>query len=148
MTRSASTTRRRSGRPPPGRDGRPRRVAPEGLDTRLGKIFVGGTDLSIGQWQRLAIARALFRDAPGGAARRAVRLARPAAEADLFDLLQTLCDDRIVIFVSHRFATVRSADVVMVLDQGEVAEMGSHDELMSGEVSTTTCSRCRRTATA
>ena len=55
----------------------------------------------------------------------------PRAEADLFDLLHSLCDDRIVIFVSHRFATVRSADVVLVLDQGDVVEMGSHDELMA-----------------
>jgi ABC-type multidrug transport system fused ATPase/permease subunit len=55
----------------------------------------------------------------------------PRAEAELFDLLQSMCHDRIVIFVSHRFATVRSADVVMVLEQGEVVEMGSHDDLMA-----------------
>jgi ATP-binding cassette subfamily B protein len=55
----------------------------------------------------------------------------PHAEAALFDLLHELCHDRIVVFVSHRFATVRSADVVMVLDQGEVVELGSHDALMS-----------------
>ena len=48
-----------------------------------------------------------------------------------FDLLRSLCHDRIVIFVSHRFATVRDADVVLVLDQGEVVETGSHDELMA-----------------
>ena len=48
----------------------------------------------------------------------------------MFDLLHSICSDRIVIFVSHRFATVRSADVVMVLDQGEIVELGHHEELM------------------
>jgi ATP-binding cassette subfamily B protein len=103
----------------------------EGFDARLGKMFSGGTDISIGQWQRLAIARAFFRDAPVVIMDEPSASLDPRAEADLFDLLQTLCDDRIVIFVSHRFATVRSADVVLVLDQGEVVEMGTHDELMS-----------------
>jgi ATP-binding cassette, subfamily B, bacterial len=102
----------------------------EGLDARLGKVFTGGTDISIGQWQRLAIARAFFRDAPIIIMDEPSASLDPRAEADLFDLLQTLCDDRIVIFVSHRFATVRTADVVLVLDQGEVVEMGTHDELM------------------
>jgi ATP-binding cassette subfamily B protein len=103
---------------------------PAGLDTRLGKMFEGGTDLSIGQWQRLAIAKALLRDAPVVVLDEPSASLDPQAEADLFDLLQTLCHDRIVIFISHRFATVRSADVVMVLDQGEVVEVGSHDRLM------------------
>ena len=103
---------------------------PEGLDARLGKMFTDGTDLSIGQWQRLAIARALFRDAPIVVLDEPSASLDPRAEADLFDLLQRLGDDRIVIFVSHRFATVRSADVVMVMDQGEVVEIGAHDELI------------------
>jgi ATP-binding cassette subfamily B protein len=105
----------------------------EGLDARLGKSFTGGTDISIGQWQRLAIGRAFFRDAPIIIMDEPSASLDPRAEADLFDLLQTLCDDRIVIFVSHRFATVRTADVVLVLDQGEVVEMGTHDELMEAD---------------
>lgn len=102
-----------------------------GYDTRLGKLFSGGTDISVGQWQRLAIARALFRDAPIVILDEPSASLDPSAEAELFDLLQVLCRDRIVIFVSHRFATVRSADVVLVLDQGEVVETGSHDELLT-----------------
>ena len=102
-----------------------------GLDQRLGKMWEDGTDLSIGQWQRLAIARALFRDAPVVVLDEPSASLDPRGEAELFDLLQSLCDDRIVIFVSHRFATVRSADVVLVLDQGEIVETGSHDDLMA-----------------
>jgi ATP-binding cassette subfamily B protein len=104
---------------------------PNGLDARLGKLFSGGTDVSIGQWQRLAIARALFRDAPVVVLDEPTASLDPRAEADLFDLLHTLCHDRIVVFVSHRFATVRSADAVLVLNQGDVAQLGSHDELMT-----------------
>lgn len=101
-----------------------------GLDARLGKLFTGGSDVSIGQWQRLAIARALFRDAPIVVLDEPTASLDPQAEADLFDLLHTLCHDRIVVFVSHRFATVRSADLVLVLNQGDVAQLGSHDDLM------------------
>ena len=79
----------------------------------------------------MAIARALFRDAPVVLMDEPSASLDPRAEADLFDLLQSLGRDRIVIFVSHRFATVRSADVVMVMEQGDVVEMGSHDELMA-----------------
>lgn len=104
---------------------------PNGIDTRLGKMFSGGTDISIGQWQRLAIARALFRDSPVVVLDEPSASLDPRAEAELFDLLHSMCEDRIVIFVSHRFATVRSADVVMVMDQGEIVEMGTHDELIS-----------------
>jgi ATP-binding cassette, subfamily B, bacterial len=103
---------------------------PNGLETRLGKAFSGGVDFSIGQWQRLAIARALFRDAAVVILDEPSASLDPRGEAELFDLLHLLCSDRIVIFVSHRFATVRSADVVVVLDHGEVVEMGSHDQLL------------------
>jgi ATP-binding cassette subfamily B protein len=104
---------------------------PDGLDTRLGKMFAGGTDVSIGEWQRIAIARALFRDAPFLLFDEPSASLDPRAESDLVDLLRSMCDDRIVVFVSHRFSTVRSADVVLVLDQGQSVEMGSHEELMS-----------------
>jgi ATP-binding cassette subfamily B protein len=104
---------------------------PEGLDARLGKGFSGGTDISVGQWQRLAIARALFRDAPVVLLDEPSASLDPHAEAELFDLLHSICSDRIVIFISHRFATVRSADKVLVLDQGQIVEIGPHEELMA-----------------
>lgn len=103
---------------------------PGGLDTRLGKAFTNGVDLSGGQWQRLAVARALFRDAPVLVLDEPSASLDPRGEAELFDLLHQICRDRIVIFVSHRFATVRSADTVLVMDEGVVVEHGSHDDLM------------------
>lgn len=103
---------------------------PAGLDTRLGKMFTDGIDLSIGQWQRLAIARALFRDAPVMVLDEPSASLDPRVESELFDLLQAQAADRILLYVSHRFATVRSADVVLVLDGGRVVESGPHDELM------------------
>ena len=81
---------------------------PRGLDTRLGKPFTDGIDISGGQWQRLAIARGFFRDAPVVILDEPSASLDPQAESDLFDLLHSLFADRIVIFVSHRFATVRA----------------------------------------
>jgi len=104
---------------------------PDGIDTRLGRMFSNGTELSVGQWQRVAIARALFRDAPFLLLDEPSASLDPRGEAELFALLRSICDDRIVVFVSHRFATVRSADVVLVLDDGSVVETGSHAELMA-----------------
>jgi ATP-binding cassette subfamily B protein len=104
---------------------------PDGADTVLGKAFTGGTDLSIGQWQRVAIARAYFRDAPIVIFDEPSASLDPKAESDLFDRLQALCRDRIVIYVSHRFATVRSADLVLVMDGGQVVESGPHEALMA-----------------
>lgn len=103
----------------------------QGLDMRLGTEFAGGVDVSGGEWQRLAIARALFRDAPIVIMDEPSASLDPRGEAELFEMLRTLGDDRIVIFISHRFATVRSADIVMVLDDGVAVEMGAHAELMA-----------------
>ncbi len=108
-------------------------IAPlaDGYDTRLSTSFTGGTELSVGQWQRVAIARAFFRDAP------LVIMDEPAAsldaraERDLFERLGELGRDRMVVFISHRFATVRRADQILVLLDGRVAEHGDHEELMA-----------------
>ena len=104
---------------------------PNGYDTRLSTSFSGGTELSVGQWQRVAIARAFFRDAPLVVMDEPAASLDPRAERDLFDRLHDLGRDRMVVFISHRFATVRRADQIIVLLEGQVAEQGNHDELMA-----------------
>jgi ATP-binding cassette, subfamily B, bacterial len=104
-----------------------------GYDTVLSKEFSGGSDLSLGQWQRVALARAFYRDAPF------VILDEPTAsldaqgEADLFGRIRELFAGRTVLFISHRFANVRTADRIYVLDDGRIAESGTHDALMRDE---------------
>lgn len=103
---------------------------PRGYDTRLSTSFADGTELSVGQWQRVAIARAFFRDAPLVVMDEPAAALDPRAERDLFARLHELGRDRMVLFISHRFATVHQADHIVVLLDGQVAEQGSHAELM------------------
>ena len=102
-----------------------------GYETRLSTSFTDGTELSVGQWQRIAIARAFFRDAPLVVMDEPAAALDARAERDLFDRLRDLGRDRMVVFISHRFATVRRADMILVLLGGRVAESGQHDELMA-----------------
>jgi ATP-binding cassette subfamily B protein len=96
----------------------------------LGPEFTGGTDLSIGQWQRLALARAFFRDAPFVILDEPTAALDPRAEHDLFERMGALLAGRTVLLISHRFSSVRSADRIYVLDQGRIVEAGSHEELL------------------
>ncbi|MET9021006.1 ABC transporter ATP-binding protein [Actinopolymorpha sp. NPDC004070] len=104
---------------------------PDGYDTPLVRTFDGGVDLSGGQWQKLATARGLLRDAA------LVVLDEPTAALDvdaerrLFDTFRTLLAGRTGVLVSHRFSTVRMADQILVLENGVVVEAGSHAELLS-----------------
>jgi ATP-binding cassette subfamily B protein len=104
---------------------------PEGYDTLLGPEFVGGTDLSVGQWQRIALARAFFRGAPVVILDEPTAALDPRAEKELFDRIRDLLSGRTVLLISHRFSSVRSADRIYVLDAGEVVEAGDHDTLMA-----------------
>jgi ATP-binding cassette subfamily B protein len=104
---------------------------PRGYDTQLGPKFAGGVDLSVGQWQKIAIARLFFRDAPFVILDEPTAALDARAEHDLFARIRELLQDRAVLLISHRFSTVREADHIYVLDDGEVAEAGSHDELMA-----------------
>jgi ATP-binding cassette subfamily B protein len=104
---------------------------PDGYDTRLSTSFTGGTELSVGQWQRVAIARAFFRNAPLVVMDEPAASLDPRAERDLFERLHALGRDRVVVFISHRFATVRRADHIVLLLDGRITEAGSHDDLMT-----------------
>ena len=106
---------------------------PDGYESRLGPEFLGGTDLSVGQWQRVALARAIFRDCPFVILDEPTAALDPRSERELFDGIRRLFADRAVLLISHRFATVRSADRIYVLRDGAVIEQGSHDELMASE---------------
>ncbi len=103
------------------------------LDTPLAKGYEGGTDLSGGQWQRIALARALCAVRRGAGL---VLLDEPTAQLDvrgeaaIFDRILDATRDVTTILISHRFSTVRHADRIAVLEHGQVIELGSHDELM------------------
>lgn len=101
-----------------------------GWETILASGFPNGTDLSGGQWQRLAIARAFFRDAPLLIMDEPTAALDAKAEHDVFARVMELARGRAVLLISHRFSTVRMADEIVFFDGGRVVEQGSHDELM------------------
>jgi len=99
-------------------------------ETMLGKQFTGGVEPSIGQWQKLALARTFYRDPKLWILDEPTSSIDSEAEARIFEQLQTLPEDRSVILISHRFSTVRKADKIVVIKDGAISEMGSHDELV------------------
>jgi ATP-binding cassette, subfamily B, bacterial len=111
-------------------DGFVRRL-PGGYDAMLGREFLGGYDLSIGQWQRLALARAFFRDASLVILDEPTAALDARAESRLFERMRELLEGRAAVLISHRFSSVRSADRIYVLHRGRVVEHGTHDELMA-----------------
>ncbi|MEU6023010.1 ABC transporter ATP-binding protein [Micromonospora sp. NPDC047134] len=103
---------------------------PEGYATMLSKEFGRGVDLSLGQWQRLALARAFYRNSPFVILDEPTASLDPQAEADLFARIRELFAGRTVLLISHRFSSVRNTDRIYVLDQGRVIEQGTHETLM------------------
>lgn len=104
---------------------------PKGYDNMLGSEYFGGANISLGQWQRVALARAYFRDAPFVILDEPSASLDPKAEAALFKSVRNLFEGRSVLLISHRFASVRDADRIYVLENGRVIESGSHESLMT-----------------
>ena len=106
---------------------------PAKLDQMLGRRFDGGVDLSGGQWQRIALARAFLRDAQIVILDEPTAALDPLAESEVFEKFAELTKDRMAIFISHRLSTVRMADRILLLSQGTIAEDGTHEQLLQAE---------------
>ena len=100
---------------------------PEGYETRLSKIFKSGQELSLGQWQRVALARAFYRNAPIVILDEPTAALDPRAEAHLYDSVRSVLAGRTVVLITHRLASVRGADRIIVVDggRGEAVTLGS-----------------------
>ena len=105
---------------------------PARYDTQLGKWFKDGRELSLGQWQKVALARAFMRkDADILVLDEPTASMDAAAEVAIFDRFRERTKDQIAIVISHRFSTVRMADEIVVLDGGRIIEAGTHDQLLA-----------------
>ncbi len=105
---------------------------PQKFDTQLGKWFKGGQELSGGQWQKIALARAFMRsDADILILDEPTAAMDAEAEMAIFNRFRDLTQDRMVVLISHRFSTVRMADTIIVMANGKIIEQGSHDRLLA-----------------
>ena len=103
---------------------------PNGLGSKVGRLFEGGHDLSGGEWQRLALARLMYRDADIWILDEPTSSLDPEAESAIFAELKENLKGRVGIVISHRFSTVRIADRIAVIAGGRVTELGTHEELL------------------
>jgi ATP-binding cassette subfamily B protein len=103
---------------------------PDGEQTLLGRWFPGGTELSVGEWQRIALARAFLRRAPIIILDEPTSALDPWAEADWLERFRHLASGRTSIIITHRFTTAMHADVIHVMDRGRIVESGSHHRLL------------------
>ena len=107
------------------------RALPDGYDTLLTRQFSGGTELSGGQWQRVAVSRGFMRDAPLIVLDEPTASLDPVAEADVFRRFAAMAHGRTAVLVSHRLGFARLCDRVLVLRGGELIEFGTHDDLVA-----------------
>lgn len=103
---------------------------PDGYDTRLGTLLERGEELSIGEWQKIALARMFYSRSDLLILDEPTSALDAAAEAAVFNQLRRVAQRRAVLVISHRFSTVRMADRIYVMDGGRIIETGNHDELM------------------
>ncbi|MCX7881540.1 MAG: ABC transporter ATP-binding protein/permease, partial [Patescibacteria group bacterium] len=103
---------------------------PKGINQILGRWFDEGREISVGQWQKVAIARALYRNPNLLILDEPTSNIDPQAEEEIFENLINIYQKKNLIFISHRFSTVRKADKIFVLDKGQLVEVGSHQELI------------------
>jgi len=104
---------------------------PKKYNQLLGRQFEGGTELSQGQWQKIAIARAFYEGAPILILDEPTSAIDAEAEYEIFNNLLRFYKDKTLFLISHRFSTVRNANKIIVLNEGQVVEQGSHEELLS-----------------
>ncbi|SMQ73059.1 ATP-binding cassette, subfamily B [Devosia lucknowensis] len=104
---------------------------PKGYDQQLGRLFREGRDLSGGEWQKVAIARAYMRDAQLIILDEPTAALDAKAEAEVFARFKGLAQGKTAVIISHRFSTVRMADRILVLDGGAILEAGTHEELVA-----------------
>jgi ATP-binding cassette, subfamily B, bacterial len=107
------------------------RKLPSGLEQMLGRRFDGGVDLSGGEWQKVALARAYLRDAQVLILDEPTSALDARSEYEVFKRFAELTTEKMALFISHRFSTVRMADRIVVLENGRIAEDGDHDTLTS-----------------
>jgi len=122
---------------------------PNEYQTLLGRMFDGGVELSIGQWQKIALARAFLRPSRFIILDEPTSAMDPSAEFELFENFRERIGNRAALVISHRLSTIRLADYVYVMDQGSIVEQGTHDQLFEqkglylmrfrSKVSTTEC---------
>jgi ATP-binding cassette subfamily B protein len=103
----------------------------DGYETTLSRAYAGGAELSVGQWQRLALARAFFSDAPVLVLDEPTSALDPRVEQELLHQVTTMSGSRTVVLISHRLSSVRFADQIFVLRRGELIESGDHDQLIT-----------------
>ena len=102
-----------------------------GIDTILSKEFPDGTELSGGQWQKVAIARSMIKDSEVIIFDEPTAALDPIAELEIFNLLNNISKDKTTIMISHRLGVTKFADTIIVMKDGKISEKGSHEKLIN-----------------